>query len=115
MKTELDKNDPRVSRFTRNYRGRKPVRVSAATKCHIANYWDGGSKDETCMVNLNTGEFLSWSQVGFVKQEQGNPFNLCIGEVELNPGIAALVRITFMGKDLGFRLIVHPDDFNKFE
>ena len=112
---ELSKNDPRIAHFVRGYKGRLPVKVSAETKIHLSNYWDGGSKDDTNIVNLDTHEYMKLSDVGYVQQEQGNPYHQLMGEAELKPGLAALTRVTFMGRDRGFRLQVHPSDFQRFQ
>lgn len=110
---ELNKNDPRVAHLVRSYRGRRTIKVTEGISVHISNYWDGGSKETTHFVELSTGRVLDFSQVGYVQQKQGNPYSQQIGEAELQPGVAAVTSVVFMGKDLGYRLKLHPSDFNK--
>jgi hypothetical protein len=112
---ELNKNDPRIARFVSGYRGRKPIRVSVKASHHTSDFWDGGSRDYTSYIDLNTGEHLDSTQAGFKRQTQNNPFNLACGEVELRPGLLVLVNSVFMGKPVAPRLYVCQEDFDRFK
>ena len=104
-----------VRRCCPNYRGRKPVRIYETAKCHVTDYWDGGSKDNTTFVNLNTMCCLGLDEVGFVRQTMGNPFNQAIGDVELKPGIIAIVSSIFCGKQMAIKIYVNPNDIERFK
>jgi hypothetical protein len=110
---EFNKNDPKVARFTKGYNGRKSVKVRTAQTLYISNYWDGGSKTSVSFYNL-AGQPLSYSDVKFVKQTAGNPFNQNIGEVEIQENVVAVERVIFCGKDLGVSLIIHPNQVGDF-
>lgn len=109
---EIKKSDPRIRHFVRHFAGtrsRRPVRFSAQQSYHVSDYWDGGSRTNAVFVNAQTGEYLPDSQVGFEKQTMGNPFNQRIGDVKLTPNVAVVENSIFCGKDMGIRVIMHPD------
>jgi hypothetical protein len=111
---EFKKTDPVVAQYVRqfpNYRGRKPVRIRASKSCHISDYWSEGSRTYSVFVDFKTGKALSDSEVGFQVQTIANPFSLRIGDFDLKPGIVVVENTIFCGKDLGIRVVVHPEDW----
>lgn len=119
MKIELKPNNSKVYSLIRkcfpSWHGRKVVKIESRNRYFVQDYWDGGSRNYVCYVDLNTHQILSLEQVGFRRQEASNPFHLNIGEVELKPGIVAVENCIFCGKDLGIRIYCHPDDLRRFE
>ena len=113
--TELNKSDPRIERFFRTYKGRKAIRISPATSHCLSDYWDGGSRDYTSFVNLDTNEHLTRDDLGYVQQEANNPFHQAIGEVQIKPGHAVIVNSVFCGKNMAPRMYVNPADYPKFK
>ena len=114
---EFKKTDPRVSKFVRHfsdYKGRKPVRVRSGKSYHVSDYWSEGSRTYCAFVDANTGEYLAATQVGFEPQKIANPFGLRIGTLELKPSLAVVENVIFCGKDLGLRIVLHPDDYAKW-
>lgn len=111
---ELNRNDPRVQPFIHNYKGRRTVKIIESTAHHVSDYWDGGSRDYTSYSTMH-GRPLSQQQVKFQKQTEGNPFNQNVGTVTIEPGIVVVVNAIFQGKDMGFRIYVHPQDYTLFE
>jgi hypothetical protein len=113
---EFKKNDPKITKFARHfgsYRGRKPVRLRSCKSYHVSDYWDGGSRTYSVFVNVETGQTLSDSEVGFQMQAMANPFHQRIGNVELQPHVAVVENRIFMGKDMGIYVIMHPDAYSK--
>lgn len=115
---ELPKNDPRVSHIVRacfpGWKGRRKVKIQKSSRFYHAEYWDGGSKDTS--VTYSNGVVGRVSDLpGYEHQRQGNPYNLPMGEVEMLPGTFIVTHVMFMGKDMGIRIYVSPDDLNLFE
>ena len=95
----------------RSAKSRRPVKIECRTSVHVADYWDGGSRDYTAFVQLShmngvSSESIPKSQ----RQSAGNPFSLAIANVELQPGFAVVKHVIFRGKDLGYRIYVCPTD-----
>ena len=114
---EFKKNDHRVAKFVylfREYRGRKPVRIRSAKSHCISDYWSEGSRTYSFFVNADTGKPLSDSEAGFQIQTMANPFNLRMGHVDLKPGVAVVENAIFGGKNLGIRVVMHPDDYARW-
>jgi len=114
---EFARKDTKVAKFVKHfpsYKGRRPIKVREAKSYRVSDYWDGGSRTYTYFVDANTGTMLLDSEVGFQVQTAANPFNLRLGSVELRPGVAVVEHSIFRGKDVGLRVILHPDDYAKF-
>ena len=114
---EFKKTDPRVAKFVylfKEYRGRKPVRIRSAKSYHVSDYWSEGSRTYCFFVDANTGEYLPTDSVGFVPQTAANPHGLRMGSFTMKPGVAVVENVIFCGKDLGIRVVMHPDDYVKW-
>ncbi len=114
---EFKKSDSKVAWLVSlypDYRGRRKVRVEARASYFVHDYWDGGSRSYAAFVSLSTRRCVSLDSLKYEHQTNGNHFNLPIGKVELEPGVAVVENVIFCGKDLGIRIYVHPSDFSKF-
>lgn len=90
---------------------RRPLRVETATRYQVSDYWSEGSRNEAVFLELATMRAIpATSLPENARQQANNPFNLAIGEVQLLAGYAVVEHIIFCGKDLGFRLYLHPDN-----
>lgn len=85
---------------------RRKVRVFIQKTYLVSNYWDGGSRNYCEFLNLETLDTAT--NVAFTKQTQGNPYNLDVGTVDITPDFVVVEHIIFCGKDLGYRIYVHP-------
>ena len=94
-------------------RSRKMVKVRVSTSHHVSNYYDGGSKTTSVFLKVGSLSYLSLSDVGFVMQEQGNPFHQIVGDVQMTDYIFCVEHVIFCGKDLGYRIYVSPTLFSK--
>ena len=94
-------------------RSRKMVKVRVSTNHHISNCYDGGSKTTSTFLKVGSLSYLSLSDVGFVMQERGNPFNQTVGDVTMTDDICCVEHVIFCGKDLGYRIYVTPNLFSK--
>jgi hypothetical protein len=90
---------------------RRKVRVFIQKTYLVSNYWDGGSRNYCEFVNLENLETASG--VKFNRQTQGNPYNQDMGTVEITPDFVVVEHIIFCGKDLGYRIYVHPSALAK--
>jgi len=115
---EFPKKDPRVAHFVRHfsgYRGRKPVRIRGSQSYHVSDYWSEGSRVYSYFINPHTGAKLSDSEVGFEAQERANPFKLRMGSAELSPNVAVVENSIFCGKNMGIRVVMHPDTYQELQ
>jgi len=98
-----------------SYRGRLPVRVRTASKVHVMDFWDGGSRTYVCFTSMDGSIAYTSDQLMQPehRQQQSNPYHLPIGDVPLIPGVMAIEHVIFCGKDRGFVVLVHPDDMPK--
>lgn len=89
---------------------RRPVQIRTASTYQVANYWDGGSKNESGVIDLCTGRSISTEEIPkeFL-QKAGNPLGLPICTVTLSSRYCVIEHCIFQGKDLGYRVYVHPD------
>lgn len=94
-------------------RSRRPVKVYSRTNCSINNAWDGGSKESAQVITRNTLISKSLSEVGFVMQERGNPYKQAVGEFPMTNELIVVKHSIFCGKDMGYRIYVSEDVFNK--
>lgn len=93
---------------------RRTVKVEARESYHVADYWDGGSRDETVFVNLDSLSAVSSEALPReTRQTAGNPYSLPIADVKVLPGFAIVVHVIFRSKDLGYRVILHPENMAK--
>jgi hypothetical protein len=91
---------------------RRTVRVTATTSYHVADYWDGGSRTYVAFVELATMHVVPGSALpDAARQRAANPHRLAIADIELTPGFAAVEHVFFQGKDLGYRVLLHPSNF----
>ena len=111
---ELPKTDPRIASFFRGYKGKRTIKIHPVTQCNVSSYWDGGSIDYPSFYTLE-GNPLTREQMGYVQQQNGNPFNQQMGTVEVKPGQIVAVQSMFCGKPGTPRLYVNPSDFEQFK
>ena len=115
---EFKKSDPKVAGLIAmcypGGRWRRPVKVESKTIYGVHDYWDGGSRTYATFVHLPTRRKVDLETIQYEHQSNGNPFNLPIGKLKMEPGIAVIENVIFRGKDLGVRIYVHPDDLSKF-
>lgn len=89
-----------------------PIKLQETYTVH--DYWDGGSRTESRFVNiLDVFGFrnLSRQDLGAFagkNQTQGNPYNQDIYTVTMQDHFAVVEHVIFQGKDLGYRIILHP-------
>ena len=92
-----------------SYRGRTYA-VEAAESVQLTdNYWSGGTKYTYHGVDIATGQVFNPEC-----QEYGNPFiHPDVPTVVLEPGKAVVCHRVFCGKDMGIKILVHPDNLRK--
>lgn len=114
---KIKKNDPRVSWLVKlcypSYNGRRPVIVEEKISYYLSDYWDGGSRNHACFVDLNDRRILTEEEAKVERQETGNWFNLAIGTARIMPSFVVVENCIFCGKDMGIRIYVHPESFNR--
>lgn len=108
MSTYVDRKSPDVARIVSatfpDYRGTK-VAISTAEKYSPQNYWSGGSRTYAVAYSLDTGKVI------LLDSETENPMNGAAHvSVPIPQGVAIIEHVIFQGKDLGIRVIVHPDN-----
>ena len=90
---------------------RRPVGIETKTSYHVHDYWDGGSRTYCAFLRLSDMQAVSSEALPeAARQQNGNPFNLPIGNLPLSPGYAVIEHVIFCGKDLGYRIILHPNN-----
>lgn len=88
-------------------KSRRVVKIYERETYHIADFWDGGSRNECKLINLQTNQVLSSDSIPTeVRQKAANPYNLPITDVRLSENIAIIEHCIFCGKDLGYRIYV---------
>jgi hypothetical protein len=88
---------------------RRPVSITSKASYHVSDFWDGGSRTYCAFLRLSDMTAVSSEMLPQrARQEVGNPYNLPIGHLPLSPGYAIVEHIIFCGKDLGYRIILHP-------
>ena len=91
-----------------NYRGQK-AQITTGETYTPQGYWSGGSKTYAVAYNLETGA------VSPLSRATENPMNGAAHvTVEIPAGAAIVEHVLFQGKDLGIRIIVHPDNLAPF-
>ncbi len=108
MSIYVDRRDSTIAKIVAatypNYRGTK-VQVEASEQYSPENYWSGGSRTYAVAYNLATGT---------VNQPARATEDPSRGEahvtIDILQDVAIVEHIIFCGKDLGIRIIVHPDN-----
>lgn len=91
-------------------RTRRTVKIEARTSYRVSDYWDGGSRNEARFVRLADLAALTSEAIPHeARQKIANPFNLPIATITLDPSFCVVEHVWFCGKDLGYRVYVHPD------
>lgn len=115
MKTiEVKFSDVRdiITRAFPGARSRRTVKIQASNSYSVRDFWDGGSRDECRFVELSSLRVMSSAEIPQdVRQQQSNPYNLPVCEVNLTPGYCVVEHIIFCGKDLGYRIYVSHERF----
>ena len=92
-----------------DYRGRTYAVEAAECVRFDCNYWDGGTKYTYRGVDIATGQAFNPEC-----QEYDNPFTHPeVPTVVLAPGKAVVCHRVFCGKDMGIKILVHPDNLRK--
>ena len=92
-----------------NAKSRRTVKIEFKETYQVSDYWDGGSRNYCMFVDMLTGNVLSSADIPQnMRQAMSNPFNLPIAKVLLAPHIAVIENTIFCGKDLGYRVYLHP-------
>lgn len=98
-----------VAAFGSSAKSRRTVRIDSREVYHLSNYWDGGSKTTSVFVNLQTMDIMSAEDIPREqRQKAGNPYNLPVADCIMAPHVVVVEHIVFCGKDLGYRICVHP-------
>jgi hypothetical protein len=93
-----------------NAKSRRTVKIEFAETYSVNDYWDGGSRNYCMFVDMLTGNVLSSGDIPTsMRQQMSNPFNLPISKVMLAPHIAIVENSIFCGKDMGYRVYLHPN------
>lgn len=101
-----------LAAFPEADRARRPVKVEQATSYRVADYWDGGSRNEPRFVQLDGLRVVTSDALPVLARDvAGNAFRLPVATVELRPGFCVVEHVIFCGKDLGFRLYLHAENF----
>lgn len=109
-------SDPTVSSIIKacfpSANSKRTVKISLCETYQVRDYWDGGSRNECCFLNLVNMQSISSSAMPQeARQEMGNPFNLPAGTIKMVAGYCVVEHIIFCGKDLGYRIHMHQDNF----
>lgn len=104
-------------------KSRRTVKVEVRDTYTVRDYWDEGTRYHVRFVSLSSGaptSFvpLSRSNLGGLageNQKAGNPYNLDLYEVTLDPSFAIVENAYYGGKDRGFRIILHPSYADKWK
>lgn len=86
---------------------RRSVKVETTEHYHVHDYWDGGSRYEARFVNLDPIRALSRAEVQ-AGPNTPNPYGLADYQVEMLPTYCVVEHCIFQGKDLGYRIYLHP-------
>lgn len=85
---------------------RRTIRVSKASSVVVDDCWSDGSRSTYQGVSIVDG--------GSVRiTTQGSPFRPRVPDYALVPGIAVVEHSVFRGKDTGFAVLLHPEDFQR--
>jgi hypothetical protein len=93
-------------------KSRRTVKVAPKAIYHVADYWDGGSRNECRFIQLSSGTVMGSHDIPeALRQKVANPFNLPICDVTLKAGFIVVEHVIFCGKDLGYRIYCSPERF----
>lgn len=93
---------------------RRTVKVDVRERYEMNDTWGGGSRTEPRFVHIASLAVVDSSAVPqSALQVVANPFNQPIGTIVLTPGYCVVEHIIFRGKDLGYRMVMHPDNIPK--
>jgi hypothetical protein len=102
--------------YGQSINARRPVRIEPKEQYSVNDYWDGGSRNYSVFMNLQTMEIIRATDLPQeMRQKEGNHYKLAIATVTLQPQIIVVEHIIFCGKDLGYRICVHPTIFAMFK
>lgn len=90
-----------------DYRGKK-FEVQVGLPKQLNSYWDGGSKRDYVLYDLDTGKLIG-VQSNHPFFEPNNPRDL----IDPPESIAVVCHKIFCGKDMGLTLYIHPNRFTK--
>jgi len=110
---EVPFSHPEAQRLIRaaygEVRSGRTVKIETATRHFVTDHWDGGSREECRFVRLADGAALPADALpATARQREGNPLGLARGEIALADGYAFVLHVIFQGKDLGYRILLHP-------
>lgn len=87
------------------YTGQK-FRLAFKSTFRMSDYWDGGSRTYVTAVKLEDGKLMMSTPDAVAH----NPFNKQAHiTFDIPKNVALVEHIFFCGKDLGIRIVVHPD------
>jgi hypothetical protein len=98
---------------------KRTVKVTEASRMNLDSTWGGGSRDVYEGVSFGSADRPGY-EGGFTPVSlpvQTSPFSFggTMGahapEYELVAGVAVVQHVTFQGKDLGYRIHLHPADY----
>jgi len=88
-----------------DYKGRQ-FELAFQERYYMSDYWSGGSRTYVTALKLENGQ-LGLSSPDVVAH---NPFNQkAHSEFDIPKNVMLVERVFFCGKDLGIRIVVHPD------
>ncbi len=94
-----------------DYRGRKFRLVTDYFPKEINSYWDGGSRDYYCFLNLQNGKIVGVHS-NHPAFEAKFPNKV---PVELPPEIVLVEHSIFCGKDVGISVYAKPNEYLALE
>lgn len=97
-------------------RSRRPIRVEARETYDAKDYWDEGTRYKARFVAMSFPsdgiyDLMARADLGgrdSGNQKAGNPFNMDAFSVKLDETFCVVENILSGGKDLGYRIILHP-------
>jgi hypothetical protein len=96
-------------------KSRRPVKVECRTSYHVADYWDGGSRNYCAFVRLSDMSALSSDSIPrSERQQNGNAYNLPIADVEIQNGFCVVENCIFCGKNLGYRIFINSEGIKQY-
>jgi hypothetical protein len=102
--------------YGQEIKARRPVSIEPTEAYFVHDYWSEGSRTYCTFMNLQTLDIIPTSTLpNDVWMKANNPFNLPIGSVKLHPHIIVVENVIFCGKNLGFRIHVHPELYKFFK
>jgi hypothetical protein len=120
-RTKLRVSDPLVKKILAitwpEYRGRK-VELEVGDSIRLGSYLgEGGTWNQWKALELAEFQVIDIPCPGGLSAHVAGPDSLAwktsFGMSRVVPGIAYVGRIHFCGKDLGVRVVIHPDDAAK--